>query len=105
MRSALSRLQVWYQSQCGERWEEYYGVRIETLDNPGWSVDIDLVGTPLEHVPLEATSYGVGREADQSGDEWMTCRSEAGLFEGRGGPLKLEEILGVFLSWAERPAG
>jgi hypothetical protein len=36
MESNLSRLSTWYQSQCDERWEHSFGLKIETLDNPGW---------------------------------------------------------------------
>ncbi len=36
--AALSRLQRWYSAQCDGDWEHGLGVRIETLDNPGWMV-------------------------------------------------------------------
>ncbi|MGW1432997.1 Imm53 family immunity protein [Streptomyces sp. NPDC002431] len=41
-------LQGWYSAQCDEDWEHEWGVRINTLDNPGWSVRIDLEDTDLE---------------------------------------------------------
>ncbi len=28
--------------------KKVYGIKIETLDNPGWDVSIDLIGTELE---------------------------------------------------------
>jgi hypothetical protein len=43
----LQELQNWYQSHCDGDWEHSNGVRIGNLDNPGWSVMIDLVGTEL----------------------------------------------------------
>jgi hypothetical protein len=43
----LQQLQQWYQAHCDGEWEHAYGVEIGTLDNPGWSVRIDLVATPL----------------------------------------------------------
>ncbi len=46
--SVLADLQKWYESQCNEDWEHQYGVTIGTLDNPGWTVTIDLVNTDLE---------------------------------------------------------
>ena len=49
--STLARLEAWYLRQCNGDWEHLYGVTIETLDNPGWSVTIDLTGTKLERVP------------------------------------------------------
>jgi hypothetical protein len=41
-RGALERLQRWYLGECNGDWEHSYGVRIDTLDNPGWIVTIDL---------------------------------------------------------------
>ncbi|MFT5930929.1 MAG: hypothetical protein ACI93G_000001, partial [Hyphomonas sp.] len=38
----------WYQSQCDGDWEHSFGLKIESLDNPGWSVHVDLEGTSLE---------------------------------------------------------
>ncbi|WP_354642917.1 Imm53 family immunity protein [Kitasatospora camelliae] len=44
----LSWLQTWYADQCNENWEHEWGVKIDTLDNPGWSVTIDLEETDLQ---------------------------------------------------------
>jgi len=46
--NALSELQKWYFAQCDGDWEHSYGVRIDTVDNPGWTLEIDLVGTNLD---------------------------------------------------------
>jgi hypothetical protein len=46
--SSLDFLQRWYAEQCDGKWEHSYGVRIETLDNPGWQITVDLNGTGLE---------------------------------------------------------
>ena len=43
----LDWLQRWYGSQCDGDWEHEWGVAIATLDNPGWSVKIDLEETDL----------------------------------------------------------
>lgn len=40
-------LQDWYIQNCDGDWEHCYGIKIETLDNPGWCIDIDLIGTNL----------------------------------------------------------
>ena len=40
----LQLLQEWYVAQCDGDWEHSYGVKIDTLDNPGWSLKVDLVG-------------------------------------------------------------
>ena len=44
----LAFLEAWYAAQCNGDWEHDFGVTLETLDNPGWSLRVDLVGTALE---------------------------------------------------------
>ncbi len=46
--TAISRLHSWYANQCDGDWEHEFGVRIDTLDNPGWIVSIDVKGTSVE---------------------------------------------------------
>jgi hypothetical protein len=77
-------------------------VKIDTLDNPGWTVEIELRDTTLEAKPFTQHSYGVGPDAGTSKDEWLVCNVEGNVFKGRGGPLKLNEIIEVFLEWAEK---
>src|SRR5258708_35827752 len=96
---ALTRLQQWYRSQCDGDWEHSSGVTIGTLDNPGWSVDVDLRDTPLEGKPFKEHSYWVGGGAATSGDEWLVCKGGRNVFRGRGGPLKLQEIIEAFFVW------
>lgn len=67
----ISRLQEWYISNCDDDWEHSFGVTIGTLDNPGWSVSINLAGTPLEEIKFDEYSYGVGDEVE---DDWIGCR-------------------------------
>ena len=43
--SNIEWLQQWYQKNCDGEWEHLYGIEIETLDNPGWHVKIDLEET------------------------------------------------------------
>ena len=42
---SVSSLEEWYARQCNGDWEHHYGVRVETIDNPGWRVRIDLAET------------------------------------------------------------
>ena len=95
MTDALERLQNWYLAQCDGDWEHQCGVKIDNVDNPGWSLLIDLTGTPLEEHPFETVS----RLEDSS--EWLHCKRTATHFKGSGGPLMLGELIGVFLLWAE----
>ncbi len=86
-------LQNWYSSQCDGDWEHEYGIKIDTLDNPGWAVDIDLVGTDCENKAFT--------EIDQqfSSDNWCQCSVNKGKFRGAGGPKNLTDIIKIFLEW------
>ena len=99
MPGEIEELQAWYEAQCDGDWEHDWGVRIGTLDNPGWSVDINLEGTPLE-----------GREfppiEDLAPDRtWVTCKVSGGTFQGRGGAPMLGVMLRAFLDWAREAPG
>jgi len=102
--SSIIELQEWYLSQCNEDWEHTYGVEIGTLDNPGWSLSIDLSDTYLHEVAYIEKSYGIGDEAEASGNDWVITKVEDGKFLGYGGPRKLEELITTFLVWAKSNA-
>jgi hypothetical protein len=95
----LAALQEWYASQCDGNWEHRYGVKIGTIDNPGWSLCIDLDGTGLADV--------VFPELRENYDEleWLICTkhvSQFGIhFGGNGGPRQLGRMIEIFLAWAE----
>jgi hypothetical protein len=93
--AALSRLQRWYSAQCDGDWEHGLGVRIESLDNPGWMVSIHLAGTPLE-----TTEFPEVRKIEDE-REWVDCRVVGGEFHGAGGPHMLGAIIEIFVQWAE----
>jgi hypothetical protein len=93
--SALVRLQKWFEERCDGTWEQESGVNIETLDNPGWSVTVDLEGTSLENARFAPVTES------RSEHDWVECRVQAAQFQGYGGPLNLEEVLTRFLDWAE----
>lgn len=101
----LFRLQRWYASHCDGDWEHTYGVQIDTLDNPGWSLKIDLYGTELENVSFDRLLVGISEEAAlQGGDgdvSWYVCEVINAQFVAIGGPRNLGDIIEVFLEWAE----
>ena len=88
--SSLESLQRWYNSQCDHDWEHSFGISIETLDNPGWSVTIDLWSTELEGVTMPSFRQNSGEE------DWVHCWVENNQFRGAGDPFKLDAILSVF---------
>ena len=91
----LEELQAWYLAQCDGDWEHQYGVKIDTLDNPGWRVSIDLVETRLE-----ATTFEDVVDKYEHDMEWMRCWRDHSKFEIACGPSRLADGLRVFLDWA-----
>ena len=96
----LKTLQNWYEAQCNDDWEHQSGITIGTLDNPGWEIKIDLIGTKLEKKAFKEISYGVGQDSHPESNNWVVCEIKNNQFIGFGGPQKLEEILDIFLKWA-----
>lgn len=95
MKDPLSRLQTWYLQHCDGNWEHESGVRIDTIDNPGWSLSVDLEGTSAAKKAFSPV------KEHRSDADWLECRVEAHRFEGFGGPSNLQDIILVFLNWAE----
>jgi hypothetical protein len=85
----------WYQSQCDGDWEHGNGIKIETVDNPGWHLRISLEGTELEEKQFQ--EIGI----DRSEHDWIRCFLKGTVFEGAGGPFNLPEVLKTFREWAE----
>lgn len=88
-------IEKWYISMCVGDWEQYYGIKIETLDNPGWIVLIDILDTKLENKPFHTINNCI------DDDDWLQCQVKEGRFVGAGDPSKLKEILEIFRKWVE----
>jgi hypothetical protein len=99
--NTLARLQKWYSHQCNGEWEHSSGVTIQSCDNPGWWVTINLAGTPLQKKPFIEVAEGVDAHRFARGSRWLSCYAENGVWHGAGDELKLERILAIFLAWAE----
>lgn len=91
----LERLQVWYQGQCNGDWEHTYGIKIDTLDNPGWTVQISLQETYLEAESFEDV------EINRTSNSWIFARVTEKIFKISCGPRNLDEALSIFCNWAE----
>lgn len=93
----LQRIQRWYTINCNGDWEHSYGISIwhgisiQTLDNPGWMVTINLEDTCLIN---DNSPYILH---DRSTTDWIGYKVESKKFEGVGGPENLSEILSYFL--------
>lgn len=83
MNNYLSLLQEWYKSQCDGSWEHNFGVKIETLDNPGWYLLIDLEDTSLEDVIVSETVNTAEHDwyNIQTKDKKLICSSDVNKLE------------------------
>ena len=89
-------LQDWFRSQCDGDWEHETGIRIETLDNPGWRMRVNLVGTPLEGETQDWVRH------DESDDVWLFWRSDGLEFDAACGPRDLHRSIAAFRSFSAR---
>lgn len=96
----IERMKQWFTSHCDGEWEHQNGVIIQTTDNPGWWVKIDLRGTELLGRSFEEVQRGELSLDPQP--PWLRCYREGDVFNGAGDPTTLEEILNIFLDWASR---
>jgi hypothetical protein len=97
-------LTQWYFSQCDADWEHAYGITVETLDNPGWSLTVDLTDTSLAEQPFTPVFHNMSEaEAGQGLDgdlRWWHAKVEQQKFKAYGGPHNLPDLIGVFRAWA-----
>ncbi|MFJ3591939.1 immunity 53 family protein [Streptomyces sp. NPDC090231] len=92
--NVLDWLQGWYSAQCNEDWEHEWGIKIDTLDNPGWSVRIDLEETDLERHDFPRHDLKRGK------DDWVMAWTSEMTFQAACGPGNLTEALTLFRKWA-----
>ena len=97
--STLERLSDWYLRHCDGDWEHGFGFSIKTLDNPDLSIDVNLADTELHHVPFAEI-----KDSYDSEDHWFICRRTEDCFEARGAATRFEDMLRVFLDWADAHA-
>lgn len=86
----LTWIQDWYKERCDENWEHSYGLKIESLDNPGWQVKIDLSDTVLDGTVIE---YQL---VEKSETDWLGWKIENNVFHAAGDPNKLQLLLEKF---------
>ena len=91
----LKKLMEWYSCQCNGDWEHQYGICLQTIDNPGWQLEIDLSETIL-----------CGREfpdfkLENGEEDWYFCRVRNEKFEGFCSINRIEDVMSKFFLWVE----
>ena len=90
-RDALYLLQRWYLTQCDDEWEHGSGIHISTLDNPGWSLRVDLTDTALAGLAADWS------KVERSEHDWLHWRVHEAAFDAACGPTNLNEAILTFL--------
>ena len=94
-------LSSWYADQCDGDWEHDNQLKIETLDNPGWDIEISLKDTGLDIKDFDSGLI------EKSELDWHRYFIKNGRYVGYGDPSKLGVLLRCFreiVEAAERDA-
>lgn len=83
-------LTSWYKENCNGDWEHSYGIKIETVDNPGWYVCVDLAETDVAGKQL------LQKKVVISDEDWFEISSNGVYFKGYGDANKLEQLIKEF---------
>ena len=92
----LDWLENFYKNLCNGDWEHQYGIKIDSLDNPGWKVKIDLMDTPFLQKEFKRI------EIEKSELNWIHCWIEADVFTIACGPQNLTEAITIFKDFVEK---
>jgi Immunity protein 53 len=99
-RDVLSELAQWYTRHCDGEREHHHGITIQTTDNPGWWVKIDLTGTELASRTFAPILEGLDAAGFPARPHWLSCRLQDTTWHGAGDDSRLAEIISHFLDWA-----
>jgi len=97
----LSELSQWFARHCDGEREHHHGISIQSTDNPGWWVKVDLTGTELADRPFAPVLEGVDAEGFPAQPRWLCCRLQDNAWHGAGDESRLADIIGRFLAWAQ----
>jgi Immunity protein 53 len=90
---SISALERWYNGHCNGTWEHGNGIRIDTLDNPGWTIRIDLRDTKHQDRKLEQVKI------ERTNDDWIQFWIEKQQFRAACGPCNLSETINLIVRW------
>lgn len=91
----LEWLMKWYQSNCDGDWEHQHGIKIGTLDNPGWYLEVSLEDTSKDGTVIPRQLI------ERSETDWVDVETKDNTFRAYGGPGNLAEIINLFVMFVE----
>jgi len=86
----LSWLENFFSTLCDGEWEHEYGIKIYTLDNPGWSIEVDLFNTKVH---IENKEWELFEKTDS---DWYGYMIKDNKFIASGDSRKLQFLLELF---------
>lgn len=92
MKETIERIQDWYKLNCNGDWEHRYGYSIATLDNPGWTIRIDLTETCLNKLDFKREFQNPEYEHD-----WFIIKTDKQILDIACGPENLKQVFEIFL--------
>lgn len=93
--NTIKWLEKWFSSNCDEDWEHENPIIIQSTANPGWSIEMNLRETALEHLNIE---YSL---TELSEEHWYGYSVKDAKFKASGDPTKLLFLLDLFKKIAE----
>lgn len=86
----LEWIQNWFKQNCDGNWEHGEAIQINTLDNPGWEVEIDISNTSIANLDIKRILN------ETSPQDWYGVKIENQKFNAVGDSGKLKFLLGLF---------
>jgi hypothetical protein len=93
---SLAVLERWFLSNCDGDWEHGNSIKIQTLDNPGWTIQVSLEGTHLEGMEFESIRI------ERSDQDWIRCDLRNNVMSCFCGPQNLQEALQIVANTLKR---
>lgn len=87
-------LTKWFEENCDGDWEHNYKISIETLDNPGWYLKVELSDTKDEGKLLSLKVF-------ENENDWHEASSDGNTFTAYGDISKLLKLLSIFKEFIE----
>lgn len=91
--NSIETIASWYKKNVRQDEPNTLIINIESLDNPGWWVTINLKGTDFEKETFSKI------ENEKTQNDWIKLFVRTSKFEGFGDPFKLDTILKCFGTW------
>jgi hypothetical protein len=88
--NTIKWISEWFLSNCDGDWEHLNQIKIFTVDNPGWVIQIDLSGTKYESIKIPYELF------EKSENDWFGFSIKNGIYDAGGDLNKLDFLVNKF---------